>query len=67
MNRLIYFTVAIFLCVVLSFSEQITLQNGLNNYNGCEDIHIANERCAIFIPTSNDGTSKQLAIADFTC
>ncbi len=58
----------LFMLVQMAWTDEevVTLQNGLNDYTGCDDVHIANSDVG-YLPGANDGSYTQLAIAAFEC
>ncbi len=67
MKQCIIFSLVLLIFTFLSFSGEITLQNGLNDYAGCDDIHIGNSDAVPYLPGSNNGSYNRLAIANFEC
>ena len=39
-NKRTFLLLAVFLFGAINFADEIVLQNGLNDYNGCSDTHI---------------------------
>ena len=40
LNKRIFSLIAVLLFGVMNFADEIVLQNGLNDYNGCSDTHL---------------------------
>ena len=40
LNKKIFSLVAVLLFGTMNFADEIVLQNGLNDYNGCSDTHL---------------------------
>ena len=39
-NKRFFPLIAVFVFGVMNFADEIVLQNGLNDYNGCSDTHL---------------------------
>ncbi len=61
------------LCMQMAWPDEVTvtLQNGLQGYSGCEDVHIANQEAVasseVKLPGANDGSCERLAIVEYVC
>lgn len=63
-----YFSIMAILSLITVFAETtVVLQNGLNGYNGCQDLFIGNEKLSEYYMDANDGTSWQLVITKCFC
>lgn len=62
------FSIMAILSLITVFAETtVVLQNGLNGYNGCQDLFIGNEKLSEFYMDANDGTAWQLVISKCFC
>ncbi len=68
MKKAVNVAIAIlFASIVAQAQITVELQNGLNEYSGCQDLYIGNDKLSEVYPDANDNTSWMLVVGRFVC